>query len=255
MEKQYEALKDILEDQIKKIVKKGDISPQELDALYKASAVVLDFETKDAMKKAEEEKKQGGQSQGNSNASYGRGSYRRGSYEGGSNEGGQSNHYPWFMYAQEGGSNDGMSNRGNSYDPIWNQGMENKSMHELQSQDSGMSNRRGVRGTGRGNSRDNSYNRSYEGAYEGAYDGAYDGSYEGAYDGSYDGAYDNSGDNSYRRGRDQRTGRYTSRDRGYSRAMDKERMIGKLQDMMDDAPSNKERMALQQCVDKLERQP
>ena len=224
MEKQYEAIKDILEDQIKKIVKKGDISPQELDALYKASAIVLDFETKDAMKKAEE------QEQGYSQRM--------------NREGGQSNHYPWFMY----------HDRGNSYDPVWNQGMENKSLHEVHSQDGGMSNRQGVRGTGRGNSRDNSYNRSYEGAYEGAYDGAYDGSYEGAYDGSYDGSYDNSNDNSYRRGRDQRTGRYTSRDRGYSRAMDKERMIGKLQDMMDDAPSNKERMALQQCVDKLERQ-
>ena len=36
--------------------------------------------------------------------------------------------------------------------------------------------------------------------------------------------------------------------------MDKQRMIGKLEDMMDDAPSEKERRALQQCVDKLEKQ-
>ena len=54
MDKNYEAMKEILEDQIKKIVKKGDISPQELDNLYKASAIVLDFETKEAMKKAGE---------------------------------------------------------------------------------------------------------------------------------------------------------------------------------------------------------
>ena len=60
-------------------------------------------------------------------------------------------------------------------------------------------------------------------------------------------------DNSYRRGRDQRTGRYVSRDRGYSRAMDKQRMIGKLQDMMDDATSDQDKRTLQQCVDKLER--
>ena len=53
MDKHYEAVKEILEDQIKKIAKKGDITPQELDNLYKASAVVLDFETKEAMKKAE----------------------------------------------------------------------------------------------------------------------------------------------------------------------------------------------------------
>ena len=61
MEKHYEAVKEILEDQIKKIVKKNDITPQELDNLYKASAIVLDFETKEAMKKAEEQQKQQGQ--------------------------------------------------------------------------------------------------------------------------------------------------------------------------------------------------
>ena len=65
----------------------------------------------------------------------------------------------------------------------------------------------------------------------------------------------NFNDYSGRRGRDARTGRYVSRDnRGYSRAMDKQRMIGKLEDMMDDAPSEKERRALQQCVTKLEQQ-
>ena len=36
------------------------------------------------------------------------------------------------------------------------------------------------------------------------------------------------------------------------RAVDKQRMIGKLEDMMDDAPSEKERRVLQQCVNKLE---
>lgn len=248
MDKNYEAFKDILEDQIKKIARKGDITPQELDNVYKASAIILDFETKDAMKKAEEQQKHGGQSQqgGQSMNSYNMNN-RRGSYNmGGSNDGGQSNHYPWFMYA-----GDGTYDFGNSYGPIWNQGIENKSLHELHSQDNmnsndGNSTRRGVRGTGR----DNSYNRSYDGAY----DGAYDGSYAGSYDGSYNGSMDASNDNSYRRGRDARTGRYVSRDRGYSRAMDKERMIGKLEDMMDDATSEKERRALQQCVDKLERQ-
>ena len=228
MDKHYEAFKEILEDQIKKIAKKGDITPQELDNVYKASAIVLDFETKDAMKKAEEQGQgQQGYSQGDSyNMSNRRGSYNRGSYEHG-----QSNHYPWFMYYNDGTYD--MNSHGNSYAPVWNQEMEKKSMHEVHSNDG----------------RDNRKN-SYEHAYEGAYDGAYDGSYEGSYDGSYDASMDSS----YRRGRDARTGRYVSRDRGYSRAIDKERMIGKLQDMMDDAPSEKERKALQQCVDKLERQ-
>lgn len=206
MDKHYEAVKEILEDQIKKIVKKGDITPQELDSLYKASAIVLDFETKEAMKKAEEQSHmQGGQSNGYSMNRYG----RRDSYMNG-----QSTHYPWFMY------HDNMGNDMNSHGPVWNQGMENKSLREVHSNDG-----------------------SYAQAYENAYDGAYDG--------SYDGSYDASTENSYRRGRDARTGRYVSRD---GNSADKQRMIGKLQDMMDDAPSEKERRALQQCVDKLERQ-
>ena len=203
LNKHYEALKEILDDQIKKIVKKGDITPQELDSLYKASAIVLDLETEKAMKQAEHGQ-MGGQSQDYSRR-MSRGSYERG----------QSNHYPWFMYQND---------AGNSYAPVWNQGMEDKSMHEV-------------------HSNDNSYDHTYDAAYDGAYDG------------SYDGSYDSSNDYSGRRGRDARTGRYVSRDiGGYSRAMDKQRMIGKLEDMMDDAPSEKERRALQQCVTKLEQQ-
>ena len=206
MDKHYEAVKEILEDQIKKITKKGDISPQELENLYKASAIVLDFETREAMKKAEEH-----------GHAYGMEPHNNG----------QSNHYPWFMYRN------GISNNGNSYGPVWNQDMERRSMKEVQNSND-MDNRM---------SRDNSYTNAYEGAYDGAYDG------------SYDGSYDASNDYFERRGRDARTGRYVSRDtRGYSRAMDKQRMIGKLEDMMDDAPSEKERRALQQCVDKLEKQ-
>lgn len=223
MDKHYEAVKEILEDQIKKIVKKGDITPQELDSLYKASAIVLDFETKEAMKKSEEQNHmQNGQSN-----NYSMNMSRIGSYDEG-----HSTHYPWFMYYGDGTYD--TDNRRNSYGPVWNQDMENKSMHEVHS-NNGMSNRRGVDGTGR-----NSYADTRR-------------SYENAYDGAYDGAYDASNDNSYRRGRDERTGRYVSRDnRGYSR--DKERMIGKLEDMMDDATTEKERRALQQCVDKLEKQ-
>ena len=74
--------------------------------------------------------------------------------------------------------------------------------------------------------------------------------YNHAYDGAYAGAYDASQENEYsgRRGRSMRTGRYVSRD------SEKERMIGKLEDMMENAPSEKERRVLQQCVDKLEQQ-
>lgn len=71
-----------------------------------------------------------------------------------------------------------------------------------------------------------------------------------AYDGAYAGAYDASQENEYseRRGRSARTGRYVSRD------SEKERMIGKLEDMMDSVSTERDRRILQQCVDKLEQQ-
>ena len=111
MDKNYEAIKEILEDQMKKIMKKGDITPQELDSLYKASAICLDFETKEAMKNAEKQEKEKGE--------Y---SQRGGSYDGhGYANDGYSTHYPWFMkgYGYDGRrmdySNDG-SYRGGSND-------------------------------------------------------------------------------------------------------------------------------------------
>lgn len=175
LSKHYDELKQLLEDQICKILKKGDITPQELDSLYKASAIMLDMETEKAMKGSEikEEYEMS----------------HRGSY----NMGGQSNHYPWFMYHD----ND-MSHRGNSYTmPI---------------------------------DQMTTYNHAYDGAYAGAYDASQENEYSG------------------RRGRSMRTGRYVSRD------SEKERMIGKLEDMMENAPTEKERRVLQQCVDKLEQQ-
>lgn len=214
MDKNYEAIKELLEEQIKQILKKGDITPSELDSIYKASAIVLDFETHEAMKQHEKEEHEYSKDMYSKRMSP----YSRGSYEDG-----HSTHYPWFMYYGDGTYD--TNNHGNSYGPVWNQDKENKSLHEVHSQDNDMSHRE-----------------------------SYDRSYDNAYDGAYDGAYDASNDYSNRRGRDARTGRYVSRDSGYSRAMDKERMIGKLEDMMDDAPSEKERRVLQQCVNKLERQ-
>lgn len=100
--KAMEDLKEVMEDTIKKIGKKTDITPQELEYAYKAIDVLKDIETIKAMKEAggeysNEYSQRGGMS---------RNSYN--SYEGQSNR----------------GSYDGMSNRGNSYAPIWNQGMD-----------------------------------------------------------------------------------------------------------------------------------
>lgn len=173
LSKHYDQLKELLDDQICKILKKGDITPQELDSLYKASAIMLDMETEKAMKQSE-------------GAEEYEMSHR--------NMGGNSNHYPWFMYHD----ND-MSHRGNSYRMPMDHSMD-------------------------------TYNHAYDGAYAGAYDASQENEY------------------SERRGRSARTGRYVSRD------SEKERMLNKLEDMMEDASTEKQRRALQQCIDKLEQQ-
>ena len=51
--KTLEELKEMLEDEMKKIVKKGDISTTELDNAYKAIDVIKDIETIKAMQEAD----------------------------------------------------------------------------------------------------------------------------------------------------------------------------------------------------------
>lgn len=57
--------------------------------------------------------------------------------------------------------------------------------------------------------------------------------------------------NSYRRGRDTKTGRYVSMDAGMSRDDEKEQMISKLEEMMDEAGTDKERSTILHCIEKL----
>ena len=56
---------------------------------------------------------------------------------------------------------------------------------------------------------------------------------------------------SYRRGRDAR-GRYTSRDYRYSRAEAKDKMIEKLEKMMNETTSVKDREIIRDCIEDLE---
>lgn len=195
--KVYKEVSEILEDQMKKIVKKGDISPQELEILYKVSSIVLDFDTRDAMKKAEEDKEY---------------------MEKGQSMRGYSQHYPpmyWQSY-------------GNSYDGSYRHEQMSRDNHGDISRDMEHSREHW------NNSRDN---RSYDYSRN-----------EHSMDGY-------SGDGSYRRGRDERTGRYVSRDgsydRDYSRAGEKERMLRKLESMLDDTSNEKEIRAIEQCIERI----
>lgn len=204
--KAFDDLKEILEDQMKRITKKGDITPQELESMYKAVDIIKDMQTIKAMEKAEEE--YGGNSNGYSRQGQGANAVNGGA----SND--YSNHWPYYSYA-----------------PVWNQSQPENPMMRGESNRGSYAGRAGRDGDG-----DGRYSET------GSYNGGYDGSYA-PYDGSY------------RRGRDARTGRYVSRDRGsyeYSRHTEKERMLGKLESMMDDAKTEKERSAIAQCIDKLE---
>lgn len=216
-------LMEMLEDELKKIVKKGDITPTELDSAYKAVDVIKDIETIKAMKEAGEEwdkSSEEGYSQRRGGMRGNRGYSREGEY---SRE--YSQYMPMYPYMNSyttpmgGQSMDGMSNRG-SYD--------------------GASNNRVPYNTGNSNEQ-HSYNEGMSNDGRRGRDGDSDGRY--------------SEDSSYARGRDAR-GRYTSRDRGsyegYSRHTEKERMIEKLEKMMDTASTEKERQAIMQCIDKLD---
>lgn len=215
--KVYDDLKDVLIDQIKKISKKGDISPTELHNVYEAIDVIKDMSTIEAMEKADKEyeEMQGGEMQGYS------------ARRGGNYSRGYSQHYmPMWAYD---GSYGGSYEQSNRREQMSRDGMPSGNMPNGMSND-GM---RGYSGEQWGNSRDYSRESGY------------------------------SNESSYRRGRDARTGRYVSRDSGsydgsyrrgeYSRASEKERMLDKLHDMLDDASSEREMKAIEQCIDRISR--
>lgn len=91
---------ELLEDELKEIVKKGDISPNELERAYRAVDIIKDIKTIEAMEEGQYSNAGGSYNMGGSNAGGGSnrgGSYRGGSYDGsydGSYEGGgRSNEY------------------------------------------------------------------------------------------------------------------------------------------------------------------
>ena len=213
--KLFEDLTEMLQDQMKKIAKKSDITPQELDNVYKAIDVMKDIETIKAMQEAGEES--GGYSQeGYSQEGYSNRRGVKGTGRGRYSNDGYSQHYPIYPPMMF----DGASNDGNSYSPVWNQRNSDMHMNQSNNQGGNMSND----GVNMSNNQSNNQSMEYS---------------------------NNSYDYSNRRGRDARTGRYVSRDRGYSRAVEKEHMLDRLEDMLDDASSERERRAIEQCIERI----
>ena len=178
----YEDLKDTLKQELKALTKKGEISRESLDSIYKLSETLKAIETIMAMEQSE---------------------------EGYSSERGYSRYMPMGSYAM------------NSYDHSMN---SNASYNQ---------------GSYDGNSNRGSYNGSSNRG------GSYNSSYEGNSNrGSYDGRSGRDGDGD---------GRYAeASNRGYSRHSSKEKMLKKLDMMMDEASTEKEREAIMRCMEQLE---
>lgn len=213
--KLFEDLTEMLQDQMKKIAKKSDITPQELDNVYKAIDVMKDIETIKAMQEAGEESS-GYSQEGYSQEGYSNRRGVKGTGRGRYSNDGYSQHYPIYPPMMF----DGASNEGNSYSPVWNQRNSDMHMNQSNNQGGNMSNDGGNMSNNQSNNQSMDYSN-------------------------------NSYDYSNRRGRDARTGRYVSRDRGYSRAVEKEHMLDRLEDMLDDASSERERRAIEQCIERI----
>lgn len=85
---------EMLDDELKEIVKKGDISPNELDRVYRAVDIIKDIKTIEAMEESQYSNARGGSNRGSYN-SY------DGSYDG-SYEGGNSNARGGRGYSEDG---------------------------------------------------------------------------------------------------------------------------------------------------------
>lgn len=219
--KTYENLKESMCYELDGLAKRGDITKDSLDSMYK---LIKSIKNLDELTEKEEGKSSGGYSM-----DYSR---RMNSYN--SNDGGNSNA------------------RGNSY----NSYDGNMSNAGEMSNRQGMSNNMGnsneySRGSYNYSGNSNDYSRnSYEG---GSNDYGTSNARRGR-DGDGDGRY--SEDYSSARGRDAR-GRYTSRDgrsydRGYSRHSAKDRVIQRLEDMLDESKSQSEQIAIMRCIEELQ---
>lgn len=154
--KMMDDLKEVLEDELKKITKKGEINPQELDGAYKAIDIIKDIATIKAMEK--EYPSEGGYSQMNN--SYGMSNdYSRNSY----NDGGRSYGPMWNRDTAM-----GHSMRDNSYD-YSNDGRRGRDGDSDGRYSEDYSGRRGRDARGRYTSREGSYESSYDGSYERGY--------------------------------------------------------------------------------------
>ena len=215
----YEDLRDMLEREVKEIEKKGDLDVQSLDNLYKLmTAIQVTDKCIEREEGGGQQSQQGGGQSGNSSrASYGySGAYANGYANDMSNDYSRMMPYPYAMGNSNGSYERGRSNESRAYES-----------RAYDSSNDGMSNAR----RGRDGDSDGRYNESRESR--------------------------ESREN--RESRESRDSFRNSQDRGrsyentyeYSRDASKKKMVQKLETLMDDTMSEKERQAIMDCIDKI----
>ena len=107
--KALEHLKELLEEEIKKVAKKGDITPAEVEAMYKVVDIIKDIDTIEAMEEYGEDDEEEYSNRGYSRRGYssrrsymdGGGSYRRGGRSSAYRGGGSYNRRSYRGYSME----------------------------------------------------------------------------------------------------------------------------------------------------------
>lgn len=219
----YENLRDMLEREIGEIERKRDIDKESLDNLFKLTSSLKVVDKCIEKHEQEDMMKSGGVSMMSNQSNA----------QGGNS--GNSMTYPYM---------------GMGY-PIMSRGMSNASNASYASNGSYESNASNAGG---------SYG-SYEGGQSGARGqnnnrGSYDGGQSGensngrrGRDGDGDGRYNESRDNF----RDSSSRDSYGRSYGYSRDAAKKKMVQKLETLMDDTMSEKERKAIQECISEIDK--
>lgn len=218
----YENLRDMLEREIGEIERKRDLNKDSLDNLFKLTSSLKVVEKCLEKKEHEEMMKSSNNmsmmSMGGQSMAQGGGSYENNSM-----------HYPYMGYPMS------MTESRNSFD-----GMSNARGGQSNAGDS-------YDGQSYANRGQYSRGQSNEGGYSGENSNGRRGR-DGDGDGRYNESRDNFRDNSSRESYDGRGRSY-----GYSRDAAKKKMVQKLETLMDDTMSEKERQAIQECISEIDK--
>lgn len=213
----YENLRDMLEREIGEIERKHDLNKESLDNLYK-----LTMSLKVVDKCIDRNEMEEGMKKGQEGFSQARGRDAMGRYT-----------------SRDGASMDGMSN---AMRPYWMyDGMMSREMSNAQGGNSYAMNTSNA-----------GYNQSNAGYNTSNEQGGQSNAMRRGADGDNDGRYNESRDN-FRNSQDRGRSYADGTSYGYSRDASRKKMVQKLETLMDDTMSEKERRAIQDCISEIDK--